>query len=225
SGSLLVMQDEERRRIARELHDGLGQDLTVVKVMLQGIFREGVSNESNKREIADIYKLMDGALQQVRSVSYLLHPPLLDEIGLCSALGWYVDGLSKRGGIEVTMGTQPANFPRLAPNLETTLFRVIQEALTNVFRHSRASKAGVLLERKANIITVSVRDDGIGIPEDISQFRPESIGIGLGGMRQRVKELGGDLVLRKANPGTLVEVTIPLASIPRAVRSVPVTTL
>ena len=111
SGSLIATQDEERRRIARELHDGLGQDLTVVKIMLQGVFREGVSNESNEQEIADIYKLIDGALQQVRSVSYLLHPPLLDEIGLRSALGWYVDGLSKRGGIEITMGTQPRRFP------------------------------------------------------------------------------------------------------------------
>src|SRR5271155_5066600 len=147
SGSLIAAQDEERRRIARELHDGLGQELTVAKIMLQGLFREDHSASSKEIAIADISKLIDGALQQVRSVSYLLHPPLLDEIGLRSALGWYLDGLSKRGGIEITMGTKPEDFPRLAPELETTLFRVIQEALTNVFRHSQASKACVMLER------------------------------------------------------------------------------
>src|SRR3984957_19436057 len=106
SGSRIATQDEERRRIARELHDGLGQDLTVVKILLQGMTRDDNSAESRDQAIADVNKLIDGALQQVRSVSYLLHPPLLDEVGLRSALGWYVDGLSKRGGIEITMKTQ-----------------------------------------------------------------------------------------------------------------------
>jgi signal transduction histidine kinase len=223
SGSLIAMQDEERRRIARELHDGLGQDLTVVKIMMQGLFREEYSPESKEQAIADINKLMDGALQQVRSVSYLLHPPLLDEVGLRSALGWYVDGLSKRGSIEITMGTRPQDFPRLAPELETTLFRVIQEALTNVFRHSRASKACVMLERKDGEITVTVSDDGVGVAEEISKFRPDSIGVGIGGMRQRIKELGGQLLLRKAHPGTIVEVVIPLSSASSDIRAVQVT--
>jgi signal transduction histidine kinase len=223
SGSLIATQDEERRRIARELHDGLGQDLTVVKIMLQGVFREDHSAESREQAIADINKLMDGALQQVRSVSYLLHPPLLDEVGLRSALGWYVDGLSKRGGIEITMGTQPADFPRLAPELETTLFRIIQEALTNVFRHSRATKACVMLERKEGEIAVTVRDDGVGVADEIAEFRPDSIGVGIGGMRQRIKELGGEFMLRNADPGTIVEVVIPIASLPSAARTVPVT--
>jgi len=97
SASLIATQDEERRRIARELHDGLGQDLTVAKIMLQGIFRKEHSTESKEQLLADVIRVMDGALQQIRSVSYLLHPPLLDEIGLRSALGWYLDGLSKRG--------------------------------------------------------------------------------------------------------------------------------
>src|ERR1700680_505146 len=211
SGSLIATQDEERRRIARELHDGLGQDLTVAKIMLQGLFREQQSAEAS---ITDITKLIDGALQQVRSVSYLLHPPLLDEVGLRSALGWYVDGLSKRGGIEITMGTQPTDFPRLAAELETTLFRVIQEALTNVFRHSRASKACVTLAKKESQVAVTVRGDGVGVPVEISEFRPDSIGVGIGGMRQRIKELGGELLLRNANPGTIVEVLIPMASTP-----------
>ncbi len=223
SGSLIATQDEERRRIARELHDGLGQDLTVVKIMLQGVFREENSAESKEQAIADINKLMDGALQQVRSVSYLLHPPLLDEVGLRSALGWYVDGLSKRGGIEITMGTQPQDFPRLEPELETTLFRVIQEALTNVFRHSRASKACVELEKKESQIAVTVRDDGVGIASAIEDFRPDSIGVGIGGMRQRIKELGGEFLLRNANPGTIVEVVIPTVSAASKVQAMPIT--
>jgi len=214
SGSLIATQDEERRRIARELHDGLGQDLTVVKIMLQGVLRDQTSAEAKELAILDINKLVDGALQQVRSVSYLLHPPLLDEVGLRSALGWYVDGLSRRGGIEIKMETQPSDFPRLAPELETALFRVIQEALTNVFRHSRASKASVMLERKESEIAASVCDDGVGVPDEISEFRPDSIGVGIGGMRQRIKELGGKLLLRRAHPGTILEVAIPFASAP-----------
>ena len=223
SGSLIATQDEERRRIARELHDGLGQDLTVVKIMLQGAFRENNSTEYKEQAIADINKLIDGALQQVRSVSYLLHPPLLDEVGLRSALGWYVDGLSKRGGIEITMGTEPQDFPRLAPDLETTLFRVIQEALTNVFRHSRARKACVALERKDTQIAVTVSDDGIGVADEIAEFRPDSIGVGIGGMRQRIKELGGELVLRKGHPGTIVEAVVPITAVSAAARAVQVT--
>ena len=210
SASLIATQDEERRRIARELHDGLGQDLTVAKIMLQGIFRKEHSTESKEQLLADVIRVMDGALQQIRSVSYLLHPPLLDEIGLRSALGWYLDGLSKRGDIAIGMGLQPPDFPRLAPELETTLFRVIQEALTNVFRHSRASKAYVTLEKRESDIAATIRDDGVGVSDEIAEFRPDSVGVGLGGMRQRIKELGGELFLRNTHPGTIVEVVIPI---------------
>jgi signal transduction histidine kinase len=210
SASLIATQDKERRRIARELHDGLGQDLTVAKIMLQGIFRKEHSTESKEQLIADVIRLMDGALLQVRSVSYLLHPPLLDDIGLRSALGWYLDGLSKRGDIELTMEMQPTEFPRLAPELETTVFRIIQEALANVFRHSRASKASVTVEKRENEIAATVRDDGVGVPKEIAEFRPDSVGVGLGGMRQRIKELGGELLLRNTHPGTIVEVVIPI---------------
>jgi signal transduction histidine kinase len=211
SASLIATQDRERRRIARELHDGLGQDLTVAKIMLQGIFRKEHSTESKEQVIADVIRLMDGALQQIRSVSYLLHPPLLEEIGLRSALGWYLDGLSKRGDIQLTMEMQPSEFPRLAPELETTVFRIIQEALANVFRHSRASKAFVTLEKRGSEIAATVRDDGVGVPNEIAEFRPDSVGVGLGGMRQRIKELGGELLLRNTHPGTVVEVVIPIS--------------
>jgi signal transduction histidine kinase len=221
SARLIATQDEERRRIARELHDGLGQDLTFAKIMLQGLLREEHSPESKGQAIADMIKLLDGALQQIRSVSYLLHPPLLDEIGLRSALGWYLDGLSKRGDIEITMGMQPPDFPRLAPELETTLFRVIQEALTNVFRHSRATKAFVTLEKREGEISATVRDDGLGVSDEIAELRPESVGLGIGGMRERIKELGGELLLRNTHPGTIVEVVIPIPAMPTDLRAVP----
>jgi signal transduction histidine kinase len=189
--------------------------------MLQGISREDHTAESKEQTVADINRLIDGALQQVRSVSYLLHPPLLDEIGLRSALGWYVDGLSKRGAIEITMGTTPQDFPRLAPELETTLFRVIQEALTNVFRHSRATKASVLLEKRENEIAATIHDDGVGVSEEISEFRHKSIGVGIGGMRQRIKELGGELFLRNSRPGTIVEAIIPVPVLQSELQAVP----
>jgi len=108
------------------------------------------------------------------------------------------------------MGLQPPDFPRLAPELETTLFRVIQEALTNVFRHSRASKAYVTLEKRESEIAATICDDGVGVPDEIAEFRPDSVGVGLGGMRQRIKELGGELLLRNTHPGTIVEVVIPI---------------
>jgi signal transduction histidine kinase len=223
SASLIATQDEERRRIARELHDGLGQDLTVAKIMLGGIYREKHSAESAQHAIADVIRLMDGILQQIRSVSYLLHPPLLDEIGLRSALGWYLDGLSKRGDIAITMEIHPHDFPRLAPELETSIFRIIQEALTNVFRHSRASKAYVTLERREGELAATVRDDGLGVPDEIVEFRDDSVGVGLRGMKQRIKELGGELVLRNMHPGTLVEAVIPTPSMHGVVQAAPTT--
>ncbi len=218
SASLIATQDEERRRIARELHDGLGQDLTVAKIMLQGIFRGDHSEESKEQAMADVFRLMDGALQQIRHVSYLLHPPLLDEIGLRSALRWYLDGLSKRGDIEIAMEIEPQDFPRLAPELETTLFRVIQEELTNVFRHSQASKAFVTLEKRENEIAATIRDNGRGVPDEIAEFRDERIGVGIGSMKQRIQELGGELLLKNTNPGTMVRAVVPLRSVRAADR-------
>jgi signal transduction histidine kinase len=212
SARLIATQDEERRRIAIELHDGLGQDLTAAKIILQGIYRHSRSEGAKKKTIADVTRLIDGGLQQIRTMSYLLHPPLLEECGLRSALGCYLDGVSKRSAIETTISFQPSDFPRLAPELETTLFRIIQEALTNVFRHSEARRTWVTLVKKESEITASVRDDGVGVPEEIAEFQPGSIGVGLGGMRQRVKELGGELRLRNASPGTIVEVVIPIVS-------------
>jgi len=212
SMSLITTQDEERRRIARELHDGLGQDLTAAKIMLQEIVQQDHSNGSQETAIRDVTGLIDGMLQQVRNISYLLHPPLLDEIGLRSALGWFLDGFSKRGGVETFLETHPPNFPRLAPEVETALFRIVQEALTNVFRHAQARKVWVTLTEMDKEIAVAVRDDGVGVADDAADFRSGSTGVGVASMTQRARELGGELRIRNANPGTLVELVIPIPS-------------
>ena len=211
SMSLITSQDEERRRIARELHDGMGQDLTAVKLLLQEAIQQGASDGLMENSLREASSLIDGTLQQVRNISYLLHPPLLDEIGLRSALGWFLDGLAKRGGIETALETRPKDFPRLEPEVETALFRIIQEALTNVFRHAQAHKVRVTLAEEGKNVSVTVHDDGVGVP-DRTGARAGKTGVGIASMRQRAKELGGDLHIRNANPGTLVEVVIPTDS-------------
>src|ERR1700692_4734785 len=209
SSNLIATQDDERRRIARELHDSLGQELSAAKMMADKIVMLNRSPEST-REAVDISNLIDHAIQQVRSISYLLHPPLLDEIGLQSALQFYLEGFTKRSGIEIQLETQPSNFPRLAPEMETAIFRIVQEAVTNVFRHSGAREAWVTLMKDDSQVVGTVRDNGKGITEGVVEGRPDRIGVGIGGMRQRVKEFGGDLRIGNANPGTFVEVTFPI---------------
>jgi len=208
SSRLMTLQDEERRRIAREIHDGLGQELAAAKMILDGILSKD-SSPSMRQAAADSSELVDRAIKQVRTISHLLHPPLLDEVGLVSALRWYLEGLSERSGIAVHLEVDPPNLGRLKAEVETAIFRIIQEALTNMFRHSGARNGQVNLTQREGSVVVTVCDDGKGIEEQVVQFRPESVGVGIGGMRQRVTELGGRLRLANANPGTIVEVVIP----------------
>lgn len=208
SGRLMTMQDEERRRIAREIHDGLGQELAAAKMILDGIIAKDPAPAVQRASI-EASQLVDRAIQQVRSISHLLHPPLLDEVGLVSALRWFLEGLSERSGIEIRLEVEPPDVGRLKSEVETAIFRIVQEALTNMFRHSGAHNGIVRLIEKEGNIVVTIRDDGKGIEQEVIQLRPESLGIGIGGMRQRVTELGGSLRLANANPGTIVEVIIP----------------
>jgi signal transduction histidine kinase len=209
SSRLITTQDEERRRIARELHDGLGQELTAAKMTTDAICKlsRWPDLSSRAQELSD---LIDGALTQVRSLSHLLHPPLLEEIGLLSTIQWYLDGLTRRSGIRTVLEVRPLDFPRLPQELETALYRIIQEALTNVYRHSGAKNAWVVLSKDEDRIIASVRDDGRGIPEQVALFQPGTTGVGIGGMRQRLAELGGQLRLENHHPGTLVEVIVPV---------------
>ncbi len=208
SSRLMTMQDEERRRVAREIHDGLGQELAAAKMILDGILAKD-SSPAIRQPALDASQLVDRAIKQVRTISHLLHPPLLDEVGLVSALRWYLEGLSERSGMEIRLHVEPPDLGRLKPEVETAIFRIIQEALTNMFRHSGARNGNVSLIESNGQITATVRDDGKGIEEQIIQLRPDSIGVGIGGMRQRVSELGGHLRLANANPGTIVEVVVP----------------
>ena len=208
SARLLTMQDEERRRIAREIHDGLGQELAAAKMILDGILAKD-SSPSMQQASVEASQLVDRAIQQVRTISHLLHPPLLDEVGLISALRWFLEGLSERSGINVRLDVHPPGLTRLKSEVETAIFRIVQEALTNMFRHSGARNGRVAVGENEGQIVVTVSDDGKGIEEEVSQLRPESVGVGIGGMRQRVMELGGSLRLANTNPGTIVEVIIP----------------
>jgi len=220
SNRMMTLQDEERRRIAREIHDGLGQELAAAKMILDGILAKD-SSPSMRQASSEASQLVDRAIQQVRTISHLLHPPLLDEVGLVSALRWFLEGLSDRSGIRVTLEVQPSDLPRLKAELETAIFRIVQEALTNMFRHSGARNGNVSLVQKDGTILVTVQDDGKGIEEQVIQLRPESVGVGIGGMRQRVTELGGSLRLANANPGTIVEVVIPTVHHERSGMPVP----
>lgn len=208
STRLMTAQDEERRRFARDLHDGIGQELAAAKIMLDSFLLRSPTRGEDKT-IGEASEIVDRAIQQVRSLSHLLHPPLLDEGGLFSALRWFLEGMTERTGIQTSLDLQPANFPRLAPQLERALFRIVQEGLTNVFRHSQARTAWVTLIQRENNLLLTIRDDGKGVPEQTAQLRPGSIGVGIGGMRERARELGGEFRMMNANPGTIVEIIIP----------------
>jgi PAS domain S-box-containing protein len=200
SAQLMRVQDEERRRLARELHDDLGQQIAGLKMIL---------GASASKEIS---AALDAASGSVRSMSYLLHPPLLDEAGLKSALHWYIDGLAKRSQIDISLKIRPLElFPRFSSDIETTIFRIVQEALTNVYRHAQTKRAQVEIDKHTDWIVVRVRDYGKGIPMGIAdKMSPSSIGIGISGMRERVRQLGGELSVSCAEPGTLLEAKIPL---------------
>jgi PAS domain S-box-containing protein len=199
SAQLLRIQDEERRRLARELHDDLSQHLTALKMELDASKNERLGNMTGQ------------ILSSVRNLSYLLHPPLLDEAGLKAALHWYVDGVVQRSKIQISLSMNPAVFPRLSKDIETTIFRVVQESLTNVYRHSGSESARVDVEKQFEQVTIRVRDYGKGMPTHVSVGRgSQGLGVGVVGMRERVRQFGGELTISRAEPGTLVEATIPI---------------
>jgi PAS domain S-box-containing protein len=200
SGRLLQIQDEERRRISRELHDDLGQQLAYLKIVLDA---KGGNEEASQ--------LAAKAATTVRNLSYLLHPPLLDETGLRSALHWYVDGVVKRSGMQISLSMQPSNFPRLPADVETAIFRVVQESLTNVYRHAVSDGARVEIIQKGEDVIIRVRDYGIGMPAELcGSTATMGLGVGVSGMRERMRQFGGELIVSRAEPGTLVEARIPI---------------
>ncbi|MGH9496297.1 MAG: PAS domain-containing sensor histidine kinase [Candidatus Sulfotelmatobacter sp.] len=203
SGELLRVQDEERRRMARTLHDDLGQELTALKLELDLQDQSG----SKKGQLLAARELTASALGKVRNLSYLLHPPPLDESGLLPALNWYFEGLQSRGQVRITFDYKPIVFPRLPRDIEITVFRIIQESLTNIYRHSESQDARIELIQETDTVTLRIRDFGKGIPDHKTEF---PTGVGISGMRERVKQFNGELKVSKVQPGTLVVATIPI---------------
>jgi signal transduction histidine kinase len=210
SGRLLRMQDDERRRIARELHDSMGQELSVMKMLLESAVQRGLGDPENEHSVVQSLQMAENVLKQVRSLSYLLHPPLLDEMGLVPALQWYVEGLSQRSGLQISLIIEPKEFGRLTPELETAVFRIVQESLTNVYKHAQSPTADVRLEQSDSQVRILVEDAGNGIPEDKLEKLSTSVGVGIGGMRERVRQFGGDVQIFSSSCGTAVEVMFPL---------------
>ena len=208
---LLRVQDDERRRIARDLHDSTGQALTALKLELAGIERElAMRNPQIAQRLAASIESARLISDELRTISYLLHPPLLDELGLASALRWYVDGFGKRSQIAVHLDFRGEG--RLAPELETALFRVVQECLINIHRHSGSATASIRLSCEDSRIVLEVEDEGRGISADeLSEISSGGgLGVGLRGMRERINDLGGEFEILSSERGTTVKAVIPI---------------
>jgi len=214
SARLLQLQDEERRRIARELHDGVGQLLSLLSMNMAELAgeKEKLSPDGEKC-LEQSASLIAQLTQDIRTISHLLHPPLLDEIGLGPALRWFIDGFSERSKIDVSL-EMPADFDRLTSELEVCIFRIVQECLTNIHRHSGSANAAVRLTRENSHVHLEVRDQGKGIPPEKrgALNSPGAFGVGFRGMRERVRQIGGTLQIHSNGVGTIVMVTLPVST-------------
>jgi len=217
SARLLQLQDEERRNIARDLHDVTGQKLAIQSMALSGVLSRNSDSLDAESQIALTESLAwnKEVAAEIRTLSYLLHPPLLDELGLCSAVKWYVTGFTSRTGIDIETDIPP-DIQRLSPNAEVAIFRVLQESLTNVHRYSESPRACVRLQNTADMIKIEIQDFGKGMESSKSGAANESVvrfGVGIQGMTERIRQLGGKLVITSGpHRGTLVVATIPLSS-------------
>jgi signal transduction histidine kinase len=206
---LLTIQDQERRRIARELHDSLGQYLAGLKMSLEMLANPAFQKKETL--FAECSGILEKCISETRTLSHLLHPPLLDEAGFASAANWFVRGFSERSGIPVTLDLPP-DLSRLPEAIEMALFRVLQESLTNVHRHSKTTSAEIRLQLDAKAVTLEVKDHGQGIPAELlRKMKKEGMhaGVGLAGMRERVYELGGRFEIQSDSRGTTVHFSIP----------------
>ena len=212
SQRLLKVQDEERRRVARDLHDSTGQTLAALKMGIAVLEERLKQNQCTSDVLSEIAALADQAIQEIRTTSYLLHPPLLDEAGFNSAAQWYVDGFGKRSGIKVRLDLATKR-ERLPITIETALFRVLQESLTNVHRHSGALEVSIRFQYQAETVMLEIRDCGRGIPmERLTRLREANseTGVGLAGMRERLTELNGKLEIESDRHGTSLRAIVPL---------------
>ena len=212
SARVLHLQDEERRRIARELHDSTVQTLSALKMGISSLRKMAGSKETKSGTLlGQTSQLADQALIEVRSLSYLLHPPILEDFGLNSALPWYAEGFCRRSGIQVHVEVD-RDLGRLSPDLELMLFRIVQEALSNIHRHSGSTTASIKLVRRSSEVALFVSDQGCGLPKEVTDPQPGSmphIGVGIAGMRERVRQFGGKLRIASSDMGTTVSVLLP----------------
>jgi signal transduction histidine kinase len=209
STRLLHIQDEERRKFSREVHDSLGQYLNLVKMSLSTL-----ANRYSAAELSESLEYLDRCIAETRTISYLLHPPLLDEMGFAFAAKWFLDGFAQRSGIQVASQI-PDDMARLPHSIELALFRVLQECLTNIHRHSGSPRAEISIERTPREITLRIRDYGKGIPPELlERFRASGsrVGVGLAGMRERVREQGGHLDIESSEAGTIIAVRMAIES-------------
>ncbi len=224
SGRLLRLEDEERRRMARELHETVGQSLAGLAINLT-VVKDSVGDLSPRASacLSESLELADQCSREIRTLCYSLHPPLVDEAGLAPALGWYTAGFARRSGIEVHLNVSP-EFGQLPSEHELTLYRIVQEALTNIHRHSGSKTARISLERRPNEIVLTVADKGHGFPSAaLGKAGPESadIGVGIPGMRERLRQLGGRLHIQTGSRGTTLTAILPLGQVTHGQTAVP----
>ncbi len=214
------LQDDERRRLARELHDTTGQNLSMMIVDIDFLGREQLPSMEARAKLAECGELARRSLAEVRTFSYVLHPPLLEELGVFPALRQFVEGFAERSGILVNLDL-PHDSPRMPLDVETTIFRVVQESLANVRKHSHGSKATVRIALGPAEIAVTVEDNGSGLPAGIENVSsPGKVGVGIGSMRERVRQCGGRFQLHSHGTGTQLQVSLPLPQAPAQAEAV-----
>lgn len=207
---LLRTQDEERRRIARDLHDSAGQIVTVLGLNLTNINQHIQRNGEIGKLIEESHDLVHQLSKEIRTLSYLLHPPLLDENGLSGAIHLYIEGLTERNGLKIEF-IIPQDFGRLQDDMEVAIFRIVQECLTNIHRHSGSKTATIRLSRNVQSVFLEIADEGIGIPEEkLAAIRTQRSGVGISGIRERVRNLRGVMTIQANANGTTISITFPL---------------
>jgi signal transduction histidine kinase len=218
SGRLLRLQDEERRRIARELHDSTAQMLGALAINVDRVRTSVRASDLDRAEhlLSESGEFVEEVTQEIRTVSYLLHPPMLDDLGLEYVLPWYAAGFGERSGIVTTLDVQP-DLGRLPCEVELTLFRIVQEALANVHRHSGSPSVAIALSRDARDVTLEIRDRGKGVPQSVvdtvmgATEASAPIGVGIAGMRERVRQLQGEMEISGTEAGTTIRAVLPVS--------------
>jgi len=217
---LLKLQDQERRKLARDLHDTTGQTLAALNISVSVLQEQCKEMPAILAMVAEVARHSEQAIEEIRTMSYLLHPPLLDEVGFACAAEWYIEGFAKRSGIDVRAEIPSSKGRRLPRDVEIALFRVLQESLTNVHRHSGASEASVHFQHKADAVILEIRDFGKGIPPEhlrLLHGPTAGSGVGFAGMRERMHELNGTLQVKSDAFGTSMRATVPLYAMQHSV--------